>query len=80
MHAGVPVIAGRSPGLVETCAGAARYVDPYDPADLATALAELAGDRALRDELGRRATARAAAFSWQAAARAHIAAYTLARS
>ncbi|HVF78872.1 MAG TPA: glycosyltransferase family 1 protein, partial [Solirubrobacteraceae bacterium] len=30
MHAGVPVIAARSPGLAETCAGAALYVDPYD--------------------------------------------------
>ncbi|MEA2150250.1 MAG: hypothetical protein QOD69_2080 [Solirubrobacteraceae bacterium] len=80
MHAGVPVIAGRSPGLVETCAAAARYVDPYDAADLATALGELAGDRALREALACRGTARAAAFSWQAAARAHIAAYTLARS
>ena len=30
MHAGVPVIAARSPGLAETCAEAALYVDPYD--------------------------------------------------
>ena len=30
MHAGVPVIAARSPGLAETCADAALYVDPYD--------------------------------------------------
>jgi glycosyltransferase involved in cell wall biosynthesis len=79
MRAGVPVIAGRSPGLVETCATAARYVDPYDAADLATALGELAGDGALRDDLARRGRERAAAFSWQASARAHIEAYTLAR-
>jgi len=80
MRAGVPVIAGRSPGLVETCAGAARYVDPYDAAALATALGELASDAALRDDLARRGRERAAAFSWQASARAHIEAYTLARS
>jgi glycosyltransferase involved in cell wall biosynthesis len=77
MHAGVPVVAGRSPGLAETCAGAARYVDPYDAADLAAALAELAGDPAAREDLARRGSARAAQFSWQASARAHIAAYTL---
>jgi glycosyltransferase involved in cell wall biosynthesis len=79
MRAGVPVIAGRSPGLVETCAAAARYVDPYDAAELATALGELAGDGALRDDLARRGRERAADFSWQASARSHIEAYTLAR-
>jgi glycosyltransferase involved in cell wall biosynthesis len=78
MRAGVPVIAGRSPGLVETCATAARYVDPYDAAELAIALGELASDGALRDDLTRRGRERAAAFSWKASARAHIEAYTLA--
>jgi glycosyltransferase involved in cell wall biosynthesis len=80
MGAGVPVIAARSPGLAETCADAARYIDPYDAADLADALGEVATDGALRDALARRGTARAAAFSWAASARAHIAAYTLASS
>jgi glycosyltransferase involved in cell wall biosynthesis len=79
MRAGVPVIAGRSPGLVETCADAARYVDPYDAADLATALHEVATGPRLREDLAARGRARAAEFSWQASARAHIAAYTLAR-
>jgi len=78
MSAGVPVIAARSPGLAETCADAVRYVDPYDAADLATALGELAGDAAARAELTRRGTARAAEFSWAAAARRHIEAYSLA--
>jgi glycosyltransferase involved in cell wall biosynthesis len=78
MSAGVPVIAARSPGLVETCGDAAYYVDPYDTGGLATALRELAGDAALRDELARRGRARAAEFSWQTSARAHIEAYTLA--
>jgi glycosyltransferase involved in cell wall biosynthesis len=78
MQAGVPVVAARSPGLAETCAAAARYVDPYDAAGLASALRDLARDGALRDDLARRARARAADFSWQASARAHIAAYTLA--
>jgi glycosyltransferase involved in cell wall biosynthesis len=78
MSAGVPVIAARSPGLAETCGEAPRYVDPYDTADLASALAELAADASLRDELARRGSARAAQFSWAVSARSHIAAYTLA--
>jgi len=78
MSAGVPVLAARSPGTVETCAGAARYFDPYDAAGLAHELSGLAADRATRAELARRGRERAAAFSWQAAARRHIEAYTLA--
>ena len=78
MFAGVPVVAGRSPGLVETCGDAARFVDPYDAAALAEVLAELATDPAARVELARRGRERAAQFSWQASARAHVAAYELA--
>jgi glycosyltransferase involved in cell wall biosynthesis len=78
MAAGVPVVAARSPGLAETCAEAVRYIDPYDAADLATALGEVAADSVLRADLSRRGAARAAEFSWAASARAHIAAYTLA--
>ncbi len=78
MSAGVPVIAARSPGLAETCAEAARYVDPYDAAGLADALAQVQADVALRTDLAARGRARAAAFSWRASARAHIRAYTLA--
>ncbi|MGH2897836.1 MAG: glycosyltransferase, partial [Solirubrobacteraceae bacterium] len=80
MHAGVPVIAARSPGLVETCGDAARYVDPYDADGLARELAHIAAaEPALRGVLGARGRDRAAAFSWRASARAHIEAYTLAR-
>lgn len=80
MHAGVPVLAARSPGLTETCADAAAYFDPRDPADLARALAELAGDAGRRAELADRGTARAGEFSWERSARAHVEAYTLALS
>ncbi len=78
MYAGVPVVAARSPGLTETCADAALYVDPHDAHELALALASIARDATLRAGLARRGRARAADFSWQASARAHIAAYTLA--
>ena len=78
MQAGVPVVAARSPGLAETCADAVLYVDPYDAGALAHELARVAAEPALRDELAARGRNRAAAFSWQASARAHIEAYTLA--
>jgi glycosyltransferase involved in cell wall biosynthesis len=77
MHVGVPVLAARSPGLVETCADAAAYFDPRDPEALAGALARLAGDEAERRELARRGRERASAFSWERSARAHVEAYTL---
>jgi glycosyltransferase involved in cell wall biosynthesis len=78
MGAGVPVLAARSPGLVETCAAAARYFDPRDPQALAAALAEIAADEPLRRELAARGRARAGEHSWERSARAHVEAYTLA--
>jgi glycosyltransferase involved in cell wall biosynthesis len=78
MHAGVPVLAARSPGVVETCADAAAYFDPRDPEALADALARLVGDEAERRDLARRGRERAGAFSWERSARAHMEAYTLA--
>lgn len=80
MHAGVPVIAARSPGLAETCAEAALYVDPHDDEGLAHALARVAADATLRATLAAAGRERAAAFSWRTSARAHIEAYTLAAS
>jgi len=80
MSAGVAVIAARSPGLAETCGDAALFVDPYaGAAPLALALRAVATQPALRAELGRRGSRRAAGFSWQASARAHVTAYELAR-
>jgi len=80
MSAGVPVIGARSPGLAETCGDAALYVAPYGgEGPLAHALLSVATQPALRAELARRGRRRAAEFSWQASARAHVAAYELAR-
>jgi glycosyltransferase involved in cell wall biosynthesis len=80
MTAGAPVIAARSPGVTETCADAAVYVDPRDPADLAAALTRVASDAALRRDLTERGRRRAAEFSWARSARRHVEAYTLALS
>ena len=62
---GLPVIEAMARGLPVACSGVG-------------ALAELAADAALRDELAARGRARAAEFSWRASARAHLEAYTLA--
>jgi glycosyltransferase involved in cell wall biosynthesis len=80
MHAGVPVLAARSPGVVETCGDAAEWFDPYDPDGLATALAALEDDPARRTDLSARGRRRAAGFSWERCARAHVEAYTVACS
>jgi alpha-1,3-rhamnosyl/mannosyltransferase len=75
LHAGTPVLASDIPALREVCADAARYVDPYDVDAMARSLTELATVPPLREELRRRGTARAAAFSWRACAEAHVRAY-----
>lgn len=75
MHAGTPVIAADIPALREVCADAALYCDPYDVGSIAAALTELATVPPLREAMRRRGTARAAAFSWEACARAYLAAY-----
>ena len=75
MHAGTPVLAARTAGLAEVCAGAARFCDPRDPGSIAAGLLELASTPPLREELRRRGRARAEAFSWRRCAEAHVAAY-----
>ena len=51
---GVPVIAARAAGVVETCGDAARYFDPYDVRDIGEALIELLLDRDLDRGTGQR--------------------------
>ena len=78
MNLGTPVIAVSSPGVVEVCGDAARYVDRPTADRFAAAMAELGASDELQRELGERGRVRAADFSWAASARAHAAAYSLA--
>ncbi len=74
---GKPLVLSAVGGFPEVAEqGAARLVPPEDPAALATALAELVGDAAAREELGE-AAARAAAgsYSWDEAGRQTLALY-----
>lgn len=78
MTLGVPVIAARSPGVVETCGEAARYFVPGDAAGLAGVLAEVAASPRLRGELSGLGRRRARGFSWSECAQRHLDAYSLA--
>ncbi len=80
MSVGTPVIAAPSPGILEVCGDAARYADARDGAALAGALVAVGGSPALRRDLSDRGRRRAALFSWQSAASAHLRAYDLATS
>jgi len=70
MAAGVPVICSDAPALVELAGAAAVVVRRDDPVALARAIAEVLGDQAAATELSAKGRARAAEFSWPAAARA----------
>lgn len=78
MAMGTPVIAGRCPAVEEVGADAIRYFAPGDARALAAQMRRLADDPAAREALGAAGLERAGQFSWQASARVHIAAYTLA--
>lgn len=75
MGLGLPVVCTDLPVLREVAADAALFFRPGDASDLARQLGSLLGDAALRAELGRKALARAADFSWARLADAAHAVY-----
>jgi glycosyltransferase involved in cell wall biosynthesis len=76
MERGVPVVASTTDAVAETAGGAALLVDPADVATIAEGLARVLSEDALRADLVKKGAARAAAFSWEATARATLDAYT----
>jgi glycosyltransferase involved in cell wall biosynthesis len=78
MSLGTPVLAARSPGIVEVCADAVLYADPHDPGAFATEMVRLGDDASLRASLAARGRERAATFSWSRCAMRHADAYSLA--
>lgn len=68
MAAGVPVVHSDAAALVEVAAGAGVVVPRGNPEALAAALHELTHDPARREQLSAQGRARAAQFSWHAAA------------
>jgi glycosyltransferase involved in cell wall biosynthesis len=77
MATGTPVVAVRNAAIEELTKGAALIVE--EPVGLADAMRRIEHEPALRDRLSTAGLERAAAFTWQQSARAHIEAYTLAR-
>ncbi len=77
MACGCPVAASNAGSLPEVVGDAAVLFDPHDPAAIAAGVLEAL---ARADDLARRGPERAAAFTWDATARAHDVVYEAAAS
>ena len=75
MTVGVPVVCSNAAAIPEVAGDAASYFDPRDVEAMAAAIAAVCRDPALRRDLAVRGRARAAAFSWERAARETLAIY-----
>jgi alpha-1,3-rhamnosyl/mannosyltransferase len=75
MAHGVPVACADIPVLREVAGGAALYFDPTSVESMAATLARALGSPGLRASLAERSRARAAAFTWEATARATLEVY-----
>lgn len=72
---GLPVACSRGGALPEAAGPGARYFDPYDELDMASAIRAVLTDRALAARLVEAGRAHQARFTWDRAARATLAAY-----
>ena len=68
MACGCPVVAARAASLPEVCGDAALYVDPRSDASIADAMRRVLEDDALCARMREAGLARAAGFTWDAAA------------
>lgn len=75
MACGTAVIASDAGALPEVVSNAGLLFDPHSPEALAAVLGRVLGDDALRRDLTARGRARAAQFTWEASARAALAAF-----
>lgn len=75
MASGTPVVTSLTSSLPEVAGAAALLVDPTDIDALAAAIGSVLTDRTLHNRLSAAGLARAAEFSWQAAARQTLAVY-----
>jgi len=70
MACGAPVVASNASSLPEVIGDAGITVDPLDVGELAAAIESVLGNPILQQQLRAQGPARAARFTWQAAARA----------
>lgn len=75
MACGCPVVTSDSSSLPEVGGDAPRYVAPDDAAGLASAIAEVAADTALRQAMRDKGLRQAQQFSWETCARETLACY-----
>jgi glycosyltransferase involved in cell wall biosynthesis len=75
MACGAPSVTSTAGSLPEVAGDAALVVNPEDEEAIAAALVRLTSDAELRRTLNARGIERAATFTWEASARAHLAAY-----
>jgi glycosyltransferase involved in cell wall biosynthesis len=75
MAGGVPVVTSNVSSMPEVGGEAASYVNPLDPADIASKVVQAVEDPALRAALVQRGLARAREFTWQRTAEATLAVY-----
>ena len=75
MACGCPVAASDRGAVAEVCGEAALGFDPDDVDSIAGAVGRVAGDEALRARLREAGMARAAEFSWERSAAAHLEVY-----
>lgn len=75
MARGVATVTSNTSSLPEVAGDAALLVDPEDVGEIADALARVLTDAAMAEDLRRRGRERAAAFSWDATARATLDVY-----
>jgi glycosyltransferase involved in cell wall biosynthesis len=75
MASGVPLVTSTASSLPEVAGQAALLVDPHDVTGLAAAMVHVLADRALHTRLRDAGLARAAQFTWRAAAEQTLAVY-----
>ena len=66
---GCPAIVPSTGAGPEVAGPAARFIDPYDEADIAQALLDVTASKELREHLSREGIKRAQSFTWQQTAR-----------
>lgn len=72
MASGVPVVASESSSIVEVAGGAALLFPPLDDAALATQIKSVLENPSVARDLIEKGAARAAQFTWQKSAAAHL--------
>src|SRR5205085_9627051 len=75
MQCGTPVIAGNRTSLPEVVGDAGILIDPFNPRDIANAIARLVSNPSARDELRKLGIERAQRFNWLETARLTLQVY-----